>query len=104
MPNCIGDSSLLRQVFVNLLSNAFKFTLKSQTAIVEVGCKEQNGEWVYFVRDNGAGFEMKYAQRLFGAFQRFHRVDEFEGTGIGLSIVQRIILLWRPNLGGSGCR
>ena len=92
MPDCIGDQPLLGQVFVNLLSNAFKFTLKSETALVEVGCKEQDGEQVYFVRDNGAGFEMKYAQRLFGAFQRFHRADEFEGTGVGLSIVHRIVL------------
>ena len=91
LPNCIGDQSLLGQVFVNLLSNAFKFTLKSESAAIEVGSQEQDGERVYFVRDNGAGFEMKYARRLFGAFQRFHRADEFEGTGVGLSIVQRII-------------
>jgi light-regulated signal transduction histidine kinase (bacteriophytochrome) len=91
LPDCTGDPSLLRQVFVNLLSNAFKFTLKEQKAVIEVGCKEQDGERVYFARDNGTGFEMKYAaDRLFGVFQRFHS-DEFEGTGIGLSIVQRII-------------
>jgi signal transduction histidine kinase len=92
LPDCVGDSSLLRQVFVNLLSNAFKFTSQKEKAIVEVGFKLLEGERVHFVRDNGAGFEMKYAQKLFGVFQRMHREDEFEGTGVGLSIVQRIIL------------
>jgi len=91
LPDCIGDPALLRQVFANLLSNAFKFTRRKETTIVEIGWREQDGETVYFIRDNGAGFDMQYAQKLFGAFQRLHGGDEFEGTGVGLSIVQRII-------------
>jgi two-component system sensor histidine kinase/response regulator len=91
LPGCIGDPLLLKQVFVNLLANAFKFTGGKEKAAVEVGCQEQNGEKIYFVRDNGAGFDMRYAERLFGAFQRLHSRDEFAGTGVGLSIVQRII-------------
>src|SRR5262249_39417721 len=91
LPDCLGDASLLKQVFVNLLSNALKFTRERQPAIIEVGCAEQPGELVCHVRDNGAGFDMKFASKLFGVFQRLHREEEFEGTGVGLSIVQRII-------------
>ena len=82
---------LLEQVFVNLLSNAFKFTRGRAPAVIEVGSVRQAGELILFVRDNGAGFDMKYANKLFGVFQRLHSADEFEGTGVGLSIVQRII-------------
>jgi two-component system sensor histidine kinase/response regulator len=92
LPYCLADPSLLRQVFINLLSNAIKFTRRKENATIEVGCQQQGGEHIYFVRDNGAGFNMTYADRLFGVFQRMHRNDEFEGTGVGLSIVQRIIL------------
>jgi len=91
LPDCMADESLLKQVFVNLLSNAFKYTNRKEKASVEVGSQQQNGGTVYFVRDNGAGFDAQYADKLFGVFQRLHRADEFEGTGIGLSIVQRII-------------
>jgi len=91
LPNCLGDPSLLKQVFVNLLSNALKFTRKREQALIEVGCREEAGELICFVRDNGAGFDMQYAGKLFGVFQRLHGVDQFEGTGVGLSIVQRII-------------
>jgi len=91
VPNCVGDPSLLKQVFVNLLSNAFKFTRQKEKAIVEVGCQQQEGETVYFVRDNGAGFDARYAEKLFGVFQRLHSAEQFEGTGVGLSIVQRIV-------------
>jgi signal transduction histidine kinase len=91
LPDCHGDPSLLTQVFVNLLSNALKFTRHRTTAKIEIGCQRHGREQVYFVRDNGAGFDMQYAEKLFGVFQRFHRAEEFEGTGIGLSIVQRIV-------------
>lgn len=92
LPDCIGDRSLLTQVFANLLANAFKFTRHKDKAVIEVGFQPQNGGGAYFVRDNGAGFDMQYADKLFGAFQRMHSQEEFEGTGVGLSIVHRIIL------------
>lgn len=91
LPSCIGDPTLLRQAFANLLANAFKFTRSREKAAVEVGHLKENGENIYFVRDNGAGFDMRYVNKLFGAFQRLHSQEEFEGTGIGLSVVQRII-------------
>jgi len=91
LPQCEGDSSLLEQVFVNLLSNALKFTRDSNPAVIEVVANEAEGETVIRVSDNGAGFDMQYAKRLFGVFQRLHSSSEFEGTGVGLSIVQRIV-------------
>ncbi len=91
LPQCHGDPKLLKQVFVNLLSNAFKYTRKREVAHIEVGCEKINGETVYFVKDNGAGFNMKYANKLFGVFQRLHRSEEYEGTGVGLAIVQRVV-------------
>ncbi len=86
-----GDARFLRVALENLLGNAWKFTSKRQEATIEFGVTEQEGQPVYFVRDNGAGFDMEYADRLFGAFQRLHTPDEFPGTGIGLATVQRII-------------
>ena len=86
-----GDARLLRVVMENLLGNAWKFTAKQACARIEFGHTEMEGKPVYFVRDNGAGFDMAYADRLFGAFQRLHSTAEFEGTGIGLATVQRII-------------
>jgi two-component system, sensor histidine kinase and response regulator len=91
LPDCLGDPSLLKQVFINLLSNALKFTRQREQAKIEVGCRTENGERVYFILDNGVGFDMRYAEKLFGVFQRLHKADEFEGTGVGLSIVGRII-------------
>jgi light-regulated signal transduction histidine kinase (bacteriophytochrome) len=91
LPECQADLALLRQVFINLLSNAFKFTRRKEHAVVEVGCRRENDGNVYFVRDNGAGFDMRYADNLFGVFQRMHGTDEFPGTGVGLSIAHRII-------------
>lgn len=91
VPDTVGDEALLRQVFVNLFSNAFKFTSKRDHPTVEVGSTTQDGDLVCFVRDNGVGFDMAYARRLFGVFQRMHRPDDFEGTGIGLALVQRIV-------------
>lgn len=107
LPDCDGDASLLEQVFVNLLSNAFKFTRGRADARIEVGHALEDGEPAYFVRDNGAGFDPKHAFRLFGAFQRLHRASDFEGTGIGLSIVQRIVSrhggrIWAHGKPGAG--
>jgi signal transduction histidine kinase len=87
----VGDRALLKQVFVNLLSNAFKFTRGREHAVVEVSSERDVEGTVFSVRDNGAGFDLKASPLLFGAFQRFHTVAEFEGTGVGLSIVKRII-------------
>lgn len=86
-----GDARLLRVVLENLLGNAWKFTGKSSQACIELGAVEEDGRQIYFVRDNGVGFDMAYADKLFGAFQRLHPMNEFSGTGIGLATVQRVI-------------
>lgn len=104
-----GDARLLESALTNLLGNAFKFTGKTENARVEFGETEQDGRRVFFVRDNGAGFDMAYAEKLFSAFQRMHKASEFPGTGIGLAIVQRVIHrhggeTWaesKPNAGAS---
>lgn len=85
------DISLIKQVWVNLISNAFKFSSKKDIIKIEVGSFENQGENIYFVKDNGSGFDMKYVDKLFGVFQRLHNINEFQGTGVGLAIVQRII-------------
>ena len=92
LPEVQGDTAMLRQVLVNLLANAVKFTGLKPQAVIEVGCDTTHeGEYVFFVRDNGAGFDMKYSGKLFSLFQRLHRSDEFEGTGAGLAHVRHII-------------
>jgi light-regulated signal transduction histidine kinase (bacteriophytochrome) len=106
LPSCDADPLLLRQVFVNLLSNALKFSREREKVRIEIGalraCEVARARapmlpllnpqtWVYFVRDNGVGFDMRFADKLFGVFQRLHRQEEFKGTGIGLATVQQII-------------
>jgi signal transduction histidine kinase len=91
LPPVYGDEILLRQVFYNLLSNAIKFSGRREDIIIEIGGRIEGDENVYYVKDNGVGFDMQQAGKLFDAFQRLHRSDEFEGTGLGLAIVQRII-------------
>ncbi|MGD0341974.1 MAG: ATP-binding protein, partial [Bacteroidales bacterium] len=87
----IFDISLMRQVWVNLFSNAFKFSSRKKIIEIETGSYREKGEIIYFIKDKGAGFDMKYIDKLFGVFQRLHNLDEFQGTGVGLAIVQRII-------------
>jgi light-regulated signal transduction histidine kinase (bacteriophytochrome) len=102
-----ADVRMLRIALYNLLQNAWKFTSRREEAIIDVGSLKQNGEDVYFVRDNGAGFDMKYVGKLFGAFQRLHSTAEYEGTGIGLATVYRIISrhggrIWADSATGEG--
>jgi signal transduction histidine kinase len=107
LPDCIGDSSLLEQVLTNLLSNAFKFTRGRPRPQVELSATSEGSNNIYVVRDNGVGFDATYAHKLFGVFQRLHSATEFEGTGIGLSIVKRIVqrhggLVWAESTLGAG--
>ncbi len=92
LPGVSGDRGLLKEVWVNLLSNAVKYTRPRDPAIIKIGCVERGGEWEFYVADNGVGFDMEYAGKLFGVFQRLHSESEFEGTGIGLANVSRTIL------------
>ena len=91
LPPGYGDRAMLRQVFVNLLSNAIKFTVHRPEPAIEIGSTSEDGQQIYFVKDNGVGFDMQHAQKLFSVFERLHAQDEFEGTGVGLAIVQRVI-------------
>jgi signal transduction histidine kinase len=91
LPPSVGDPALLKQVWLNLLSNALKYTRKRASALLEIGCIKIDGVDAFFVRDNGTGFDMQFADKLFGVFQRLHRAEDYEGTGVGLAIVQRII-------------
>lgn len=91
LPNVHGDPQMLQRVWANLLSNAIKYTGKNPNAVIEIGARSEGDETVFFVKDNGAGFDMQYAEKLFGVFQRLHSAEEFPGTGIGLAIIKRII-------------
>jgi light-regulated signal transduction histidine kinase (bacteriophytochrome) len=92
LPTVVGDAPLLKQVLANLIGNAVKYSRPRDPARIEVGCAgEEGARVVLFVRDNGVGFDMQYAHKLFGVFQRLHRPEEFEGTGIGLATVRRIV-------------
>ncbi|RNC72173.1 MAG: histidine kinase [Desulfuromonadales bacterium] len=107
LPPCFADPALIRQVFANLLSNAFKYSRKREEARIEVGSFNQEGSVAYFVRDNGDGFDMAYADKLFGVFQRLHRNEDFEGTGVGLAIVHNIVTrhggrIWAEAAPGAG--
>ncbi len=102
LPNAQGDRILMAQVFQNLLSNSIKFTRNKNPALIEVGAQNYKDEIIYYVKDNGAGFDMKYIDKLFGLFQRLHTAEEFEGTGVGLSIVQRIIKRHGGQVWGEG--
>ena len=102
LPAAFGDAALITQVLANLLSNAVKFTRKREDALIEVDGKTEGSEAVYFVRDNGVGFDMQYSNKLFNVFQRLHGADEFEGTGAGLAIVKRIIQRHGGRIWGEG--
>lgn len=102
LPRTMGDRALLTQVLTNLIGNAIKFTREKENAKIEVGFNEDNDDNIYYVKDNGAGFDMGYYDKLFGLFQRLHSQEEFEGTGVGLSIVQRIISRHRGRVWGEG--
>jgi len=102
LPVCSGDRGLLKQVWVNLISNALKYSRRRERAILEIGCEKIKGVDAFFVRDNGTGFDMLYAGKLFGVFQRLHHVEDFEGTGVGLAIVQRIVQRHGGRVWGTG--
>jgi len=100
IPETNGDPALLRQVWINLIGNAIKFSSKKPNRIIEAGIIAEGSENIYFVKDNGAGFNMDFSNKLFAVFQRLHSPKEFEGIGIGLSIVQRINSApWRAGVG-----
>jgi signal transduction histidine kinase len=106
-PPAVGDPPLLRQVWVNLISNAIKFSSRRRRAVIRVRGENAEGELIYSVQDNGAGFDMQYASKLFGVFQRLHSTREFEGNGVGLALVQRVVVrhggrVWAEGKTGKG--
>jgi light-regulated signal transduction histidine kinase (bacteriophytochrome) len=92
LPDTIGDENLINQVWVNLMSNALKYSRNKEKSVIDIGGKVKNGEVIFHIKDNGAGFDMKYADKLFGVFQRLHKASDFEGIGIGLANVNRIVM------------
>ena len=102
LPGAHGDPALLRQVWINLIGNAIKYSSRKTRQVIEVGCRAGDGENIYYIKDNGAGFDMTYSGKLFGVFQRLHSVKDFEGTGLGLAIVQRIILRFNCRVWAEG--
>jgi PAS domain S-box-containing protein len=92
LPDAMGDENLINQVWVNLISNALKYSRNKEKAVIDIGGKVENGEVIFHIKDNGAGFDMKYADKLFGVFQRLHKASDFEGIGIGLANVNRIVM------------
>jgi PAS domain S-box-containing protein len=102
LPDSYGDNTMMRQVWTNLLSNAVKFSSRKKQRILEIGGSTINGESTYYIRDNGAGFDMAFADKLFCVFQRLHNVTDFEGSGVGLAIVQRIIHRFNGRVWGEG--
>ncbi len=107
LPSLKGDCSMLRHAWVNLISNAIKYSSKKEQSIIEIGCSSINGSITYFIKDNGVGFDMKQADKLFQAFSRLHSKNDFEGTGIGLTIVHKVISkhkgdIWVNSMPGEG--
>jgi light-regulated signal transduction histidine kinase (bacteriophytochrome) len=92
LPDAMGDENLINLVWVNLISNALKYSRNKEKAVIDIGGKVENGEVIFHIKDNGAGFDMKYADKLFGVFQRLHKASDFEGIGIGLANVNRIVM------------
>ncbi|MDP1622984.1 MAG: PAS domain S-box protein [Bacteroidales bacterium] len=107
IPDADGDKHMIEQIWRNLISNAVKYTSKTETPVIEIGSKKEKGTDVYFIRDNGVGFDMKYYTKVFGVFQRLHSVKEYEGTGVGLAIVNTIVAkhggrIWAESKPGEG--
>lgn len=102
LPSCYADPSMMKQVWINLIENAFKYSSKQAHPKIEIGFEEDDTEVTYYIRDNGAGFNMEYAGNLFGVFQRLHSVEEFSGTGLGLALVNRIVSKHGGRVWGNG--
>ena len=102
LPKAKGDTNMIRQVWMNLISNAIKFSAYRKQAVISVTCQEEDNKLTYCIKDNGAGFNMKYKNKLFGVFQRLHSEKEYEGTGVGLALVQRIIHRHGGHVRGEG--
>ena len=107
LPACRGDQSMIKQVWLNLISNAIKYSSKEREPLIEIGCTDESLKHIYYVKDNGVGFDMQYSHKLFGVFQRLHSDEIFKGTGIGLALVKRIINkhtgeIWAESSPGKG--